>query len=290
MQDSGEMAVENEQRSEIFRFNFHDRSEEMSAVMQMCIAPGGINEAFLFVMTEGLICGMHSNLPEKRGDWQCGGLSFSPEGGGWRLTFSGQLASMTEDGPIPIDASMDVLWTPLNDDFVQQHGVRNSEKIATLEQHWRYGEAVGSLQLGEEGGRVRGLGAMGYVQDNPESSLRGTRISCQLDRRTAFDITLLGVSEKQIPSGFVHRDGESIPIRHAELDIEYSMRGRPVSFDLHIVDAKGRRHIIQGEALREAVIPIDMESRRELLFEILTRISWLGKEGYGITEYYMEQS
>ncbi|HIJ00947.1 MAG TPA: hypothetical protein HA366_05390, partial [Candidatus Methanomethylophilaceae archaeon] len=62
MQDSGEMAVENEQRNEIFRFNFHDRSEEMSAVMQMRIAPGGINEAFLFVMTEGLICGMRSNL------------------------------------------------------------------------------------------------------------------------------------------------------------------------------------------------------------------------------------
>ncbi len=285
-------AGEHEDWSESLYFNFHDREAELTAFMRIGLRPNrGVKEAFLFMMSPGMVCGMRAD--GAGGGLEAGGLSFAPEGQGWRLAFSGQLASMTEDGPIPIDADMDVLWTPLNEEFdyrrcVSAEGERLAASVAA-EHREQYGEAVGKVALGGEVRRVRGLGERDHswgVRDW-NAPREWMWINCQLDRRTAFNLTRLVLDEGEVVAGFVHRDGRSLAVRRATVETRYAAKGGPQSFDIDIADEEGKRHLISGAVVRETALPFEKDGARSLLFETLAEYDWRGRKGYGIAEYLL---
>lgn len=283
---------DDEDWSESLYFNFHDRDADLTAFMRIGLRPNrDLKEAFLFIMTENMVCGTRSAVPSEGDHLEVGGLSFRPEGGGWRILFNGQLASMTEDGPIPIEADLDVLWTPLNEEFDYRRCVdERSERLAASvasEHIEQYGEAVGALTLGEGRQRIRGLGERDHswgVRDW-NAPREWMWINCHLDRRTSLNLTRLVVDQGEVVAGFVHRDGGSHPIRRARVETRYSPKGGPQSFDLDITEEGGRRHIIGASVVREAVLPFEKDGARSLLYETLAEYEWKGGTGYGIAEY-----
>ncbi len=278
--------------SESLYFNFHDRENDITAFMRIGLKPNrGHKEAFLFIMTDDMVCGMRSAIPIDDSGMSVNGLSFRKEGGGWRLSYNGQLGSMTEDGPIPIEASLDILWTPLNEEFdyrrcVDERAERMAAAVAA-EHREQYGEAVGAVSLGTKRLRLRGLGERDHswgVRDW-NAPLEWMWINCHLDRRTSLNLTRLVVDQGEVVAGFVHRDGESHPIVRARVETRYSSKGGPQSFDLDITDSEGKRHIIGGSVVRETVLPFEKDGVRSLLYETLSEYDWKGGKGYGIAEY-----
>lgn len=285
-------AGEGEDWSESLYFNFHDKEAGLTAFMRIGLKPNrGQKEAFLFVMTDRMVCGMRTAAEMEGRPLEVNGLSYEREGDAWRIAYQGQLAYMTEDGPIPIEADLDVLWTPLNEEFDYRRCVdQRSERLAAAvasEHLEQYGEAVGALSLGGERHRIRGLGERDHswgVRDW-NAPREWMWINCHLDRRTSLNLTRLVVDQGEVVAGFVHRDGVSHPIKRAKVETKYTPKGGPASFDLDISEEGGKRHILGAKVVREAVLPFEKDGARSLLFETLAEYDWKGGTGYGIAEY-----
>lgn len=117
-------------------FNFHDAEKGLTAFMRIGNKPNKDEKTMFFFLMQGdRILGMRSQEPFAKGkERECRGLSFAPEGKGFRLVYKGPMADPRDTSKVSM-VGMDILWTPCNPEMdykecVTAEGAAMSSKVA----------------------------------------------------------------------------------------------------------------------------------------------------------------
>jgi hypothetical protein len=88
--------------------------------------------------------------------------------------------------------------------------------------------------------------------------------------------------------GWLMRDGELSPVAACTTDSETGEHGEQRRFSAAVRDELGRETVLEGEAVSVAPLRQRRDGRLTHIFEALTRLSWEGHEGLGISEYLVQ--
>lgn len=283
--------------NESFYFNFYDRKNDAFAFMRIGLKPN-MNEknAFcFFMMPDGSLLGMRGQDPVSDMELQVGKLRFDrivPEKK-WHLSFSGTMERHVEKIATPEQVSFAVDFESLNEVFdyrecVKGIGEKISEAIAS-EHFEQFGRASGRLNVGAIEYILDGLGERDHSWGIRDWSAPKMWIwlTCQFSRKLALNVTKLTMDAGDVDAGFIHIDGNNIPLARADIHTEWDAGRNPKRLEMTLEDKRGRLHSVQSDVMRQAIVPFVGANGKmvSLMHEALARYTMGSEVGYGVAEY-----
>ncbi len=281
-----ETLKKNSEWNESYYFNFHDRKNELTALMRLGNKVNKNEKSmFFYLISPQLSLGMKSESFLDDQPLHMAGLSFQElESGKWRLKYKGSLFDQLKR---KFKVKMDVNWQALNPimdyrECVDERQVKLSSKVASLH-YEQFGKAQGEIEIEAEKFQIEGLGERDFSQGVREwgSPRMWMWINSQFSSKEAFNITKLCVEEGEIDAGYFYNQESNQPLIRAEIKVEYD-KNLPSKFSLLLEDKKGTTYPVEGEIIQLAMIPVD---ENMVLLETLSQYEWEGKLGYGVAEF-----
>lgn len=285
--------------NESFYFNFYDARNDICGFMRIGLKPNVDERSmFLFLMLpDGRAVGTRGVAPVGDSSLSVKGLELTmvePEIR-WRLRYQGPMARMgTEEVSM---VNMDLVFDCLAPTYdyrrsVGAEGERIARQVASehLEQ---FGQVSGAIDIDGQRTAVDGLGERDHswgVRDWNAPRM-WYWITAQFDQGTALNVTKLFTEEGEVSAGFVHLDGRTVPLVHADIVTSLDPRGWPQALEMTLTDSEGGRHMVTAEVMRSVQLPFVGRDGRStsLMHENLARYVWRGRTGYGIAEVLLRQ-
>ena len=285
--------------NESFYFNFYDSQNDICGFMRIGLKPNMDERSMFFFLTlpDGRAVGMRGVAPVGEGSLSVKGLEFimlEPERQ-WRLRYQGPMARMgaEEVTMVSMDLTFDCL-APTYDyrRSVGTEGERIARQVASehLEQ---FGQVSGTIDIDGQRTTVDGLGERDHswgVRDWNAPKM-WFWITAQFDKGTALNVTKLFTEDGEVSAGFVHLDGRTVPLAHADIVTSLDARGWPSSLEMALTDSEGGTHMVTVEVMRSVQVPFVGRDGKSssLMHETLARYVWRGRTGYGIAEVLLRQ-
>ena len=285
--------------NESFYFNFYDPHNDICGFMRIGLKPNMDERSMFFflMLPDGRAVGMRGVAPAGDGSLSVKGLEFimlEPERR-WRLRYQGPMARMgvEEVTMVSMDLTFDCL-APTYDyrRSVGAEGERIARQVASehLEQ---FGQVSGTIDIDGQRTTVDGLGERDHswgVRDWNAPKM-WFWITAQFDKGTALNVTKLFTEDGEVSAGFVHLDGRTVPLAHADIVTSLDARGWPSSLEMALTDSEGGTHMVTVEVMRSVQVPFVGRDGKSssLMHETLARYVWRGRTGYGIAEVLLRQ-
>jgi len=292
-------AGEDREWNESFYFNFYDAASDICGFMRIGLKPNMDERSMFFflMLPDGSAVGTRGAVPLGDGSLSVNGLELvmvEPERR-WRLRFHGPMARMGAEGfaAVSMDLTFDCL-APTYDyrRSVGAEGERIARKVASehLEQ---FGHVAGTIEIDGQRIAVDGLGERDHswgVRDWNAPKM-WVWLTAEFDKGTALNVTKLFTEEGEVSAGFVHLDGRTIALVHAEVAPSLDDKGRPRSLQMTLTDEEGGKHTVTAEVMRSVQLPFVGRNGKSssLMHETLSRYHWSSKTGYGIAEFLIRQ-
>jgi hypothetical protein len=287
--------------NESFFFNLYDRSNDLLMFIRVGLMPNmDERSAFCFIMMpDGSVVWMKELGRFAEGGTAMKGLRLERVEADqrWRLTYSGHMDNMAEEGIQSIPVSFALDFETLNQPFNFQdsvHGERESvfEQVASdhVEQ---FGTAKGSLSMAERQYDINGMGERAHTWGVRDLNLPRMWIwlSAQFGPDLAFSVTKL-FSEKEAAAGYFHLYGRNVAVVSADIHTLLDDDGTPRSMAISTTDINGGKHKATGEVLRVVMLPFPSRDGRKLtvMHEALVEFTFNGQKGYGMAEYLVRKN
>jgi hypothetical protein len=295
--------------SESYYFNGYDPSVDAGLFTRIGVRPNeGTMDVGLTVWLPGdrvaTVRGVHDQRVMVDDDLAVAGVRFERlvPMRAWRLTADADAevidlaTGVTEPAPLVLDVSFDSLMPAVGVDG-QTSAARSGEvAVATAsvtgKGHFEQaGRWTGSIRCGDERVTLDPSVARGN-RDKSWGPRRwgGPRMwrwfSINIDDRTHFGGIRLGTAEGDLHRGWVWTDGEASSIRSWELISDLADDGvTHRATQVRATDKQDRVHELSGEVLRVHGIRTGGRDHMTLVNEGLTRWTYDGRTGYGISEY-----
>ena len=285
--------------NESFYFNFYDARSDICGFMRIGIKPNVDERSMFFflMLPDGSAVGTRGVEPVGDSSLSVKGLEFTmvePESR-WRLSYRGPMARMgaVEVSMVAMDLTFDCL-IPTYDyrRSVGAEGERIARQVASehLEQ---FGQVSGAIEIDGRRIAVDGMGERDHswgVRDWNAPRM-WYWITAQFDGENALNVTKLFTEEGEVSAGFIHLDGRTVPLVHADMATSLDSRGWPASLEMELVDSEGGRHKVAAEVMRSVQLPFVGRDGRStsLMHENLARYTWRGRTGFGIAEVLLRQ-
>lgn len=283
--------------NESFYFNFYDRRNDIFAFMRVGLKPNrNEKNAFcFFMMPDGSLLGMKGQDPATDMELQVSKLRFdriAPEKK-WRLSFSGTMERHVERTPTAEQVSFSVDFNSLNEVFDYRECVKGiaeriSEAIAS-EHFEQFGRASGRLNVGAVEYVLSGLGERDHSWGARDWSAPKMWIwlTCQFSDKLALNVTKLTMDAGEVDAGFVHIDGNNLPLVKADIHTEWQGDHEPKKLQMILQDSRGRLHSVQADVMRRMAIPFAGTNGKTVstMQETLARYTMGSEIGYGVAEY-----
>ena len=283
-----------EEWNESYYFNFHDKSNDLTAFMRV---GNKINKneksMFFFIMSPKLVAGIKLETPCDNKPLDIAGLKYKElEKGKWELKYDGSIFDPLSKVQKEFKVKMDVVWEALNPvmDYVNCVDEKQAELSSNVasEHYEQFGKASGKIKIDKDTFDINALGERDLSRGIRawESPKMWMWINSEFSEDEAFNITKLSVEEGDIDAGYFHIDSVNEPLIRSEIDLEYS-NGLPSNFNMNLFDKKGSKYTVAGEVVRFGLIPVDDNM---LLIETISKYIWENKEGYGVAEFLIRKS
>jgi hypothetical protein len=295
--------------SESYYFNGYDPSVDAGLFTRIGVRPNeGTMDVGLTVWLPGdrvaMVRGVHDQRVMVDDDLAVAGVRFQRlvPMRAWRLTADADAEVMdlatrvTEPARLVLDVTFDSLMPAVGVDG-QTRATRSGEVAmatagVTGKGHFEQaGRWTGSIQCGDERLTLDPSVARGN-RDKSWGPRRwgGPRMwrwfSINVDDRTHFGGIRLGTTEGDLHRGWVWTDGEASSIRSWEISSDLADdRVTHRATRVRATDKMDRVHELSGEVLRVHGIRTGGSDRITLVNEGLTRWTYEGRTGYGISEY-----
>lgn len=287
--------------SESFYFNFYDKQNDICAFMRIGLKPNSNekNMFCFFMLADGSMVGMKDKDAYDNTDLKVKNLQFErlvPEKH-WRLSFSGSMNKYSAEALTQENVSFSVDFESLNKIFDYRECVSGlraeiSKNVASehLEQ---FGRARGRLVVGANEYSIDGLGERDHswgVRDW-NAPKQWTWLTCQFSEKLALNVAKLVVDQGVVDAGYIHINGENIPLIESNIRTNYDKDGNPKSMEVLIRDKMGNAYEVSATMLRLARVPFEGSGNKlSILYEPLARYSIDGLTGYGIAEQLIRKS
>ena len=283
-----------EEWNESYYFNFHDKSNDLTAFMRV---GNKINKneksMFFFIMSPKLVAGIKLETPCDNKPLDIAGLKYKElEKGKWELKYDGSIFDPLSKVQKEFKVKMDVVWEALNPvmDYVNCVDEKQAELSSNVasEHYEQFGKASGKIKIDKDTFDINALGERDLSRGIRawESPKMWMWINSEFSEDEAFNITKLSVEEGDIDAGYFHIDSVNEPLIRSEIDLEYS-NGLPSNFNMNLFDKKGSKYTVAGEVVRFGMIHVDDNM---LLIETISKYIWENKEGYGVAEFLIRKS
>jgi len=215
----------------------------------------------------------------------------------WRLSFSGSMNKYSAEALTQENVSFSVDFESLNKIFDYRECVSGlraeiSKNVASehLEQ---FGRARGRLVVGANEYSIDGLGERDHswgVRDW-NAPKQWTWLTCQFSEKLALNVAKLVVDQGVVDAGYIHINGENIPLIESNIRTNYDKDGNPKSMEVLIRDKMGNAYEVSATMLRLARVPFEGSGNKlSILYEPMARYSIDGLTGYGIAEQLIRKS
>lgn len=285
--------------NESYYFNFYDAEKDICGFMRIGIKPNLDERSMFFflMLPDGSAVGTRGVAPVGDRSLSVKGLELvmmEPERR-WRLRYDGAMSRVGGEGLVTV--SMDLVFDCLAPTYdyrrsVGAEGERIARKVASehLEQ---FGQVTGPIEIDGHRTTVDGLGERDHswgVRDWNAPKM-WIWLTAEFDKGTALNVTKLFTEEGEVSAGFVHLDGRTVALVHADVATSLDARGWPRSLEMTLTDRKGGKHLVTAEVMRSVQVPFVGRDGRSssLMHETLARYRWDGRTGYGIAEVLLRQ-
>ncbi len=287
MEANLEMLKKHEEWNESYYFNFHDKTNDLTAFMRI---GNKINKSeksmFFYLMSPKIMAGIKLETPCDDNPLNIAGLNYEElEPMKWNLKFDGSIFNPLTKAQYKV--KMDIIWEALNPimdyvDCVDEKETQMSSKVAS-EHYEQFGKATGTIEIDGEIMEIEGLGERDLSRGVREwgSPKMWMWINSEFSDTEAFNITKLSVEEGDIDAGYFYVNSVNEPLIKSDIDLEFN-NGIPSSFKMNLFDKKGEEYSVTGEVIRFGMIPVDETMN---LIETISKYNWEGKEGFGIAEF-----
>jgi hypothetical protein len=287
--------------SESYYFNAYDQGTDSGLFTRIGIRPNeGTIDVGLSIWLPGGGLAEYRAVREQTemidSDLELGGVRYRmlEEMKRWRLTADCQ--AFLHDGPGSVSIALDVTFEGLTPAIGVAPEARPAAGAAS--------DSAGNVGRGhlEQAGRWQGTLAV----DRDEyqwASARGNRdkswgprrwegptmwrwFSINIDDETHFGGIRLATGAGELHRGWVWTGGQPASIRDWTLQTDLASDGLTHrALELTATDKQGRCHVLNGEVLRVAPVPYERDGHTTLINEGLTRWTYGGVTGFGISEY-----
>ncbi len=284
-----ESLMKHEEWNESYYFNFHDKSNDLTAFMRIGNKVNKNEKSmFFFLMSPQMIAGIKLETPCDDNPLNIAGLKYEEiETGKWRLKYNGSIFDPLAEVPQEFKVKMDVTWEALNPimdyvDCVDEKQTEMSSNVAS-EHYEQFGKAFGKIEINDEILEIEALGERDLSRGIREwgSPKMWMWINSEFSNNEAFNITKLSVDEGDIDAGYFYTGSVNVPLVKSDINVKFN-NGIPSMFSMTLIDKKGFKYSVDGEVIRFGMIPIDGDM---ILIETLSRYNWDGKTGYGVAEF-----
>jgi len=287
--------------NESYYFNFYDKKNDIFAFMRVGLKPNRHEKSAFcfFMMPDGSLLGTRGQDPITDSELQVAKLRFDrivPEKK-WHLSFSGTMERRIERTVFADQVSFAVDFDSLNDVFDYRECVKGigetiSEAIAS-EHFEQFGKVSGRLTVGAVEYVLSGLGERDHswgVRDWGAPKM-WTWLTCQFSDKLALNVTKLTMDGGEVDAGFIHIDGNNIPLARADIHTEWQTGRNPKALQMILHDATGRVHNVQANVMRKATIPFAGANGKtvSMMHETLARYTMGLETGYGVAEYLFRE-
>lgn len=288
-----ESLKKHEEWNESYYFNFHDKTNDLTAFMRIGNKVNKNEKSmFFFIMSPKLVAGMKLETTCDDDPLSIAGLKYKElENGIWELKYDGQIFDPLSNVPNEFKVKMDVKWEALNPvmdyvDCVDEKQAEMSSNVAS-EHYEQFGRASGNISIDAESYDIEALGErdLSLGVRAWESPKMWMWINSEFSNDEAFNITKLSVEEGDIDAGYFYVDSVNEPLIKSEIDLKYN-NGLPSNFSMKLFDKKGSQYTVTGEVIRFGMIPVD---EKMLLIETISKYNWENKEGYGVAEFLIRK-
>lgn len=281
--------------NESFYFSFYDKTNDICAFMRIGLKPNKPlkNMFCFFMLPDGSYIGLKDDDKYDGDVLSAKNLTFTKiqSEKKWNLRFDGKLLDFTSKKTVDVSFNFD--FESLNNIFDYRDCVSGfKEKISqsvASEHLEQFGKATGDLNIGEKKYIISGLGERDHswgIRDWNAPKM-WIWLTCQFSENIALNVTKLVVSEGEVDAGFVHIEGENLPIMKAKINTDYNQDGSPNSFNMELTDKKGDLHKVSAKIIKNVKLPFTSGDgkKQSIMHETLTEYEMNGKIGYGIAEY-----
>lgn len=285
--------------NESFYFSFYDRKNDICAFMRIGLKPNKPlkNMFCFFMMPDGSYVGLKDDDKYENDLLSAKNMTFNkilPEKK-WNLVFDGTLLNFANRQPIEVSFNID--FESLNDIFDYRDcvsGIKEKISQSVASEHLeQFGRATGKLKVGGSTYSIDGLGERDHSWGTRDWNAPKMWIwlTCQFSQDEALNVTKLTVAEGVVDAGFIHINGENIPIMKADIDTEYGPDGAPVKFEMALHDKKGDVHRVSAKIIKNVKLPFTSGDgkKQSIMHETLSEYKMGGKTGYGIAEYLIRE-
>jgi hypothetical protein len=288
-----ESLKKHEEWNESYYFNFHDKTNDLTAFMRIGNKVNKNEKSmFFFIMSPKLVAGIKLETPCDDNPFSIAGLKFKEvKNGIWELKYDGSIFDPLSKVLGEFKVKMDVTWEALNPvmDYVNCVDEKQAEMSSNVasEHYEQFGRASGKISIDAEsydidalGERDLSLGVRAW-----ESPKMWMWINSEFSEAEAFNITKLSVEEGDIDAGYFYLNSTNKPLVKSEIDLEFD-NGIPIKFNMKLFDKNGSDYSVEGEVIRFGMIPVDDSM---LLIETISKYNWEDKEGYGVAEFLIRK-
>lgn len=287
--------------NESFYFNFYDRVQDICGFMRIGLKPNRDEKSMFFflMMPDGSHLGTRMAEPFKDSEFKANGLKYQKVVAEktWKVDYHGVMAR-TEGAKLEnVNVSMSLEFNALHPIFnyrkcVTKEDIALSNMTAT-EHTEQYGRLTGSLKVGGKEFKIDALGERDHswgVRDWIAPNM-WIWLTAQFSEGLAMNLTKLFVEDGVVDAGYLHKDGQNLPIVKAEVETDYGDDGDPRSLKIVLHDKRGQTHRMSAQVIKTVKLPF---TRHEglgsaIMYETLARYEFNGLTGYGIAEYLVRQ-
>jgi len=285
--------------NESYYFSFYDKKNDICAFMRIGLKPNKFlkNIFCFFMMPDGSYVGLKEDDKYEDDLLIAKNLKFNkiePEKK-WNLVYDGKLMNFADRHFV--DASFDINFESLNEIFDYRDcvsGIKEKISQSVASEHLeQFGKATGKLNIGGNIYSIEGLGERDHSWGTRDWNAPKMWIwlTCQFSEDLALNVTQLTVSEGVVDAGFIHINGENIPLIKATIDTKYAKDGAPEKFKMELVDKKGNLHKVDAKIIKNVKLLFTScnGKKQSIMHETLSEYQMDGKTGYGIAEYLIRE-
>ncbi|MBN1677246.1 MAG: phosphoenolpyruvate protein kinase [Candidatus Thermoplasmatota archaeon] len=287
--------------NESFYFNFYDRGNDICGFMRIGLKPNRDEKSMFFflMMPDGSNIGKRKTGPFTDSEFKESGLRYekiSP-GGKWRIGYDGDMTRFTGAMQEDVRVSMALDFEPLHPIFNYRECVTDERvemsKMAASEHTEQYGRLAGRLQIGGKEFRIEAFGERDHswgVRDWIAPTM-WIWLTAQFSEDVAMNLTKLFVENGVVDAGYLHMDGQNVPIVKAEVETEYSPDGSPKALSMVLHDKRGGTHEMTAKVIRTVRLPFAGHEGYgfAVMYETLAQYEFDGLTGCGVAEYLVRQ-
>lgn len=287
--------------NESFYFNFYDRGNDICGFMRIGLKPNRDEKSMFFflMMPDGPHIGTRTAESFKDSEFKASGLRYEKISSErkWRIEYDGDMRRLDNGAQAKVRVSMTLDFDSLHPIFNYKECVTGEEvamsRMAASEHTEQYGRLTGRLEVDGKEYRIDALGERDHswgVRDWIAPTM-WIWLTAQFSEDVAMNLTKLFVEEGVVDAGYLHMDGQNLPIVKVEAETEYGPDDSPTALSIVLHDKRGGIHEMRAEVIRTVKLPFTGPEGYgfAVMYESLARYQFGGRTGYGIAEYLVRQ-